>query len=59
MPLSESLADGAKASPWYYFNNAIPLANGIEWAHVLILIGGGVLLVLATLPIFTRRDLRG
>ncbi|MBW8172234.1 ABC transporter permease subunit [Ornithinimicrobium sp. Arc0846-15] len=59
LPLSDSLANGAKASPWYYFNNAIPLANGIEWTHVLILIGGGALLVVTTLPIFKRRDLRG
>lgn len=59
LPLSESLADGAKASPWYYFNDSIPLANGIEWTHVLVLAVATVVLILASLPIFRARDLRG
>ncbi|MGC1208719.1 MAG: hypothetical protein WA880_12260, partial [Ornithinimicrobium sp.] len=59
LPLSESLAGGAKASPWYYFNDSVPLANGIEWAHVLILVAASVILVIASLPVFRGRDLRG
>ncbi|MGB3829298.1 MAG: ABC transporter permease subunit [Ornithinimicrobium sp.] len=59
LPLSESLADGVKASPWYYFNESVPLANGIEWPHLLILAGASVVLVLVSLPVFRARDLRG
>lgn len=59
LPLSETLADGAKFSPWYYFNNSIPLANGTDWTHVLILTVAAIVLVLVSLPIFRARDLRG
>ncbi len=59
LPLSDSLADGATFSPWYYFNDSVPLANGIEWAHVLILVAASVILVIASLPVFRGRDLRG
>lgn len=59
LPLSESLADGAKASPWYYFNDSVPLANGVEWTHLLVLAVATVVLIGASLPVFRARDLRG
>lgn len=59
LPLSDTLAGGAKASPWYYFNSSEPLANGADVTHLLILAAAAIVLAAAGLAAFTRRDLRG
>ena len=59
LPLSDSLAGGAKASPWYYFDSGQPLANGADIAHLLVLATAAVVLAAVGILAFTRRDLRG
>jgi ABC-2 type transport system permease protein len=43
--------------PFYYYNEANPLANGINWGHALILVGAVVALLILSLLAFRRRDL--
>lgn len=59
LPLSRSLAEGARFSPWHYLLTSDPLRNGVEWSHVglLGLVAAVVLAVGAWA--FLRRDLRG
>ena len=59
LPLSDSLADGVKLSPWYYYNHANPLTNGADLLHLAVLLGLGVLVLAAGVVGFRRRDLRG
>lgn len=59
LPLVESLENAAKAFPWYYFSGSDPLQNGISWGHVAVLVIGSVLLAVAAVIGFNRRDLRG
>lgn len=59
LPLSDSLAEGARTSPWYYYNSSDPLANGAEPAHVLVLVALAALVLVVGQRGFARRDLRG
>jgi len=59
LPLSDAMAGGAKASPWYYFDSVQPLANGADMAHLLVLAAAAVVLAAVGILAFTRRDLRG
>jgi len=59
LPLSNTLAEGAKASPWYYFNASNPLVNGFDPQHLAILAGASVVLASLAMVIFRARDLRG
>lgn len=58
LPLIDSVADGVRAFPWYYFSGSDPHVNGASWGHLAVL-GGGIVL-LAALAVFgvNRRDLR-
>ena len=58
LPLFEGVADLAKAFPWYYFTGSDPLANGIDWGHVAVLLAGAALLGALALVGVNRRDLR-
>ncbi len=58
LPLFEDLADLAKLLPWYYFSGSDPLANGVDWAHVLVLLSGAATLGAAAVVGVNRRDLR-
>lgn len=59
LPLSDSLADGAQASPWYYFASADALSNGADWGQLLVLAVATAVVLLPGLFRFPRRDLRG
>ena len=59
LPLSDSLADGAKLSPWYYFSASNPLLNGADLGHVVVLAAIAVLPALIAAVVFQLRDLRG
>lgn len=59
LPLSDSLADGAKASPWYYYNSSNPLANGADYLHLAVLVVAAALVMALAGLGFGRRDLRG
>ena len=58
LPLSEALADFARLSPFYYYLTGDPLANGIDWSHAAVLTAVAAALVLVSLVLFRRRDLR-
>jgi ABC-2 type transport system permease protein len=59
LPLSSSLADGQKFSPWYYYISANPLVNGADGGHLLLLAGICIVLAAAGVLAFCQRDLRG
>ena len=58
LPLFENVADLAKLFPWYYFNGSEPLVNGVDWAHIAVLLSGAAVLGAAALVGVNRRDLR-
>jgi ABC-2 type transport system permease protein len=58
LPLVEGLEDVAKAFPWYYFNGSQPLTNGIDWGHLSVLVGFGLVLFAGALYGVGRRDLK-
>ncbi|MFC1949235.1 ABC transporter permease [Chloroflexota bacterium] len=58
LPLSESLAGYAKWSPYYYFLGSDPLVTGMDWGHGAILAGITLGLVVLSIVLFQRRDLR-
>lgn len=45
------------ASPFYYYGAGLPLVKGIDWAHVLLLLGVAALFVALTVRSFARRDI--
>ncbi len=58
LPLA-GLERWAQFSPWYYYNGSEPLTNGLNLAHLGVLVGlAGLAAVLAVVT-FSRRDLRG
>lgn len=59
LPLSDGLADYAQVSPWYYFADSNPLANGPEYAHLAVLAVISLILIALALLAYRRRDLRG
>jgi len=59
LPLVEGLEGVAKAFPWYYFNGSEPLANGINWGHISILLTSVALLSVTAVIGVNRRDLKG
>lgn len=58
LPLIDSLADVARAFPWYYLNAHQPLLNGVNGGDLAVLLGGAALLVGAAFVGVNRRDLR-
>ncbi len=58
LPLVSGAADLAKLFPWYYLGGSRPLLNGIDWAHVAILLAGCVVLYAVASVGLARRDLR-
>ncbi|MDH5371651.1 MAG: ABC transporter permease [Acidimicrobiia bacterium] len=58
LPLSDSLAGLAKATPFYYYLTSDPLLTGMHWGHGAILAGLFVVLIAASVVLFQRRDLR-
>jgi len=58
LPLSESLAGFAKWSPFYYYLSSDPLHTGMDWGHGAILAGLTLGLVILSVVLFQRRDIR-
>lgn len=58
MPLSENYAGWAKISPFHYYLGSNPLVNGMNWGHAGVLAGVFLLLVVLSIPLLERRDLR-
>lgn len=59
LPLSQAAGFAADFSPFQWYLGNDPLVNGIDWAGAGLLIGTFVLLVVVSIPLFQRRDLRG
>lgn len=57
-PLSESLAEAARISPFYYFLSSDPLVEGLNIGHAAILSAVALLLALFSVFAFERRDIR-
>jgi ABC-2 type transport system permease protein len=58
LPMSESLAGYTKWSPFYYYLSSDPLLTGMDWGHGAILAGLTLGLVVLSVALFQRRDLR-
>lgn len=58
LPLVDSLAGLAKVFPWYYIDGSDPLSNGVDWAHIAVLVALGAAMVVVALVGVNRRDLR-
>jgi ABC-2 type transport system permease protein len=56
--LSDTLADWARVSPFSYYLNTHPLENGMDWGNGAILAGLTVVLIVVSVVLFQRRDLR-
>jgi len=57
-PLSETLEPIARLSPFHWYLGSDPLLNGFDWTGASLLVGAFVVLVMASIPLFQRRDLR-
>jgi ABC-2 type transport system permease protein len=58
-PLLGAVAWTRSLSPFYYYADGRPLANGAQWGHLAVLAGVSLALVASALAGFRRRDLRG
>lgn len=58
LPLNESMAGFAKWSPYYYYLSSDPLVTGMNWGHGAILAGLTLGLIMLSVFLFQRRDLR-
>jgi ABC-2 type transport system permease protein len=58
-PLSETFERWAVVSPFHFYLGGDPLRNGVIWDHVAVLAVIFMALVLASVPLFSRRDLGG
>ncbi|GAB4084842.1 hypothetical protein GCM10028784_14720 [Myceligenerans cantabricum] len=58
-PLSDSLADWAKLSPWYHYNAHNPLVEGVDPTSILVLTIATIAVGAVAFIQFPRRELRG
>ena len=58
-PLIEGWENVAKIFPWYYFDGADPMRNGISVGHMTVVLGSSVLLGGLAYVGVNRRDLKG
>ena len=56
-PLAEGLEPVEKVFPFYYYIGADPLSNGLDLAHVGVLIAMTIALLIIAIVTFERRDL--
>jgi ABC-2 type transport system permease protein len=56
--LNDTLAGWARVSPFSYYLNTHPLENGMDWGNGAILAGLTVVLLVLSVVLFQRRDLR-
>ncbi len=59
LPLIDGWESVAKVFPWYYFDGADPMRNGISVGHMTVLLGGSMVLVALAFVGVNRRDLKG
>ncbi|WP_010540011.1 ABC transporter permease subunit [Dietzia alimentaria] len=59
LPLSSTLADFARVSPWYYFAHSNPLADGPDYGHLAVLSVSAVVILGLAVVAYRRRDLNG
>ncbi|WP_084075285.1 ABC transporter permease subunit [Demequina sp. NBRC 110052] len=58
VPLIDGWQDWAKISPWYYINDGEPLANGVQWGPVLVILAIAVAMIGASFALLDARDLK-
>jgi beta-exotoxin I transport system permease protein len=58
LPFNDTLAGWARAQPFHYYLTSDPLLDGMDWGHAAVLAGATVVLVVLSVPLFRRRDLR-
>ncbi len=59
LPLVEGGDGLLKFLPWYYFDGSDPATNGVAWGHIALLVSASVILLVASIIGFNRRDLKG
>ena len=57
-PLASVLDALRPASPFKYYGEAVPLANGLEPLHAGMLLAGTIVLLVVAAVGFERRDMR-
>lgn len=57
VPVVDTLEPLSKLSPFYYYIDSDPLTNGLDFLHVMVLMGVTVVLLLIGFVTFGRRDL--
>lgn len=57
-PLVGGWESVAKVFPWYYYDGAAPVNNGVAWGHIAVLLAGCALFAFAAVVGVNRRDLR-
>lgn len=58
-PLVDAIEWLKYASPFYWYETGDPLANGVDWGDLAVLIAATALLTAAAAILIRRRDLRG
>jgi ABC-2 type transport system permease protein len=49
----------ASWSPWYLYSGGEPLQNGIDWPGLMAMTAIAAALIVASVPLYDRRDIRG
>jgi ABC-2 type transport system permease protein len=57
VPLAEGLKGWSKLSPFYYYIEAKPLMNGLNWVHASVLMAAAVFFIALSVFLFERRDI--
>ncbi len=57
-PLVEGWENVARAFPWYYFDRANPVINGVHWGHIGLLVAASAIFLVAAAVGVNRRDLK-
>ena len=59
VPLVDAIDGLVRLSPWYWFNSTVPLVNGPDLPHLLVLAVVSIAWCLVAVALFARRDLKG
>lgn len=54
----DSISGLQKLSPFYYYLSGDPLVNGMDWGHAAVHVGIVAVLLVASVAMFQRRDIR-
>lgn len=58
-PVEPDLEPYASWSPWYLYSGGEPLQNGIDWPGLMAMTAIAAALIVASVPLYDRRDIRG